>query len=298
MLKRILFLATWTVLSLAIAAPARAEEPLRITSMGVYVWPEYDQPGVLVQYQGEIAATATKSNPREVSFLVPKGAGVGAACAIQANGNHTSETWKEADDEEGWTQVTFKINEPRFHVEYYYNPLAGAPDKKMVFTYKAVLPADELHLDVQHPLKATNFVLTPETSDSHKDNDGFTYHSYLFKPVATGQKISTSIAYTKTDPNPSVSGEKKPVSSTSAASDGGVNLNQVIVIGIALVMVGIVGFFVWDRNARRALPRVAHAQASRANRPAPGEWFGGFCTQCGNAMETDDKFCARCGAPR
>ncbi len=119
--------------------------------------------GVLVQYQGTLSGIANKINARDLSFLVPKGAGVGAACAIKPNGNHTSETWKETDTDEGWTIITFQITEPDFHLEYYYNPLGSAPDKKMTFAYQAVLPVDELQLDVQHPFKATNFVLTPMT---------------------------------------------------------------------------------------------------------------------------------------
>lgn len=298
MFKRITYLATLVLLLFGWAVPARAEDPLRITSMDVSVWPEYDQPGVLVQYQGTLYPAASKTNPRELSFLVPKGAGVGAACAIQSNGNHTSETWKESEADEGWTTITFQVTEPDFHVEYYYNPLTGAPDKKMTFAYQALLPADELQLDVQHPLKATNFVLTPETVNSHKDNDGFTYHSYLIKQIATGQKVSTNIAYTKTDPNPSVSGQPKSTTASSASNDSGINPNQVIVFGVMLGMLGIIVYFVWERNTHRSQPVAAHPQTSTTSYPARGEWFGGFCTQCGHAMETDDKFCARCGTSR
>jgi hypothetical protein len=295
MLKQTLLLAILMFLTFGMTLPARAEDAIRITSMGIFVWPEYDQPGVLVQYQGEIAATADKSNPREISFFVPKGAGVGAACAIKADGNHTSETWKESDMEENLVKISFMVTEPRFHVEYYYNPLVGSPDKKMTFVYTAALPADELHVDIQHPLKATNFVLTPEAPESHKDDEGFVYHTYTFKQVAAGQKLSTSIAYTKTDPNPSVSGQKKPAASTSAPSDSGINLNQAIVIGIALGVVGIVGFFVWERNTRRA--RSVHVEAFEVNHRVGVPSRGGYCTQCGNAMHVGDRFCARCGSP-
>ncbi|MDE3089009.1 MAG: zinc ribbon domain-containing protein [Chloroflexota bacterium] len=299
MLKRIALLAILGVLSLGIASPARAEEPLRISSLDVSVWPEYDQPGVLVQYQGGLTAKADKTNPLELSFFVPKGAGVGAACAIQSNGNHTSETWKESDADNGLTKITFKVTEPQFHVEYYYNPLTGSPDKKMSFAYAAAMPADEVDLAIQHPLKATNFVLTPDAPNSHQDQDGFTYHAYAFKNVAVGQKLSTEVAYTKTDPKPSVSGDQKPASSTNAtnsATDNGINPNQVIVLATVLAMAGIVAFFVWQRNTQRAQPRYANAETYRAAPRAGAAAPAGFCTQCGNAMAVGDKFCARCGS--
>ena len=298
MLKRLMLSALFALVFLGIASPARAEEPPKISVMDVSVWPEYDQPGVLVQYQGNLAAKADKANPLEVYFFVPKGAGVGAACAIQSNGNHTSETWKESEADNDLTKITFKVTEPQFHVEYYYNPLPASTDKKFSFAYTAALPADQVQLDIQHPLKATDFALTPTTPDTHKDNDGFTYHAYSFKQVAAGQKLSTDVAYTKTDPKPSVSGDK-PASSTSAAntaSDSGVNPNQVIVIGTFVVMAGIIAFFVWERNHRNAQPRYAHAEVYEAAPNAGVLSSNGFCTQCGNAMQAGDRFCARCGS--
>lgn len=299
MLKRIALLAILSVLSLGVASPARADETLRISTLEVSVWPEYDQPGVLVQYQGDVAVQANKTSPLELSFFVPKGAGVGAACGIQTNGNHTSETWNESDADNGLTRITYKVTEPQFHVEYYYNPLTGSPDKKMSFAYTAAMPADQVDLAVQHPLKATNFVLSPDAPNSHQDQDGFTYHAYTFKNVAAGQKLSTDVAYTKTDPKPSVSSDQKPASSTNATNavtDSGINLNQAIVLATVLAMAGIVAFFVWQRNTQRAKPQYAGADPYRAAPRAVTAAPGGFCTQCGNAMAAGDKFCARCGS--
>lgn len=299
MLRRWILLALFTTLFLGIASPARAEEPPKITVMDVSVWPEYDQPGVLVQYQGNLAAKADKLNPLELSFFVPKGAGVGAACVIQSNGNHTSETWKESDVGNDLTQVTFKVTEPQFHVEYYYNPLPSSADKKFSFAYTAALPADQVEVAIQHPLKATDFVLTPEAPNLHKDNEGFTYHAYDFKSVAAGQKLSADVAYTKTDPKPSVSGDK-PASSTSAAnsaSDSSVNLNQIIVITTFVAMAVIIAFFVWERRNRGVQPVYV---SERMDEPGPSTGVvsqGGYCTQCGNAVEAGDRFCARCGGP-
>lgn len=297
MLKRVFLFTLFATLFLAMTSPALAEEPLKISIMDISVWPEYDQPGVLVQYQGSLLATPTKTNPVEVYFLVPKGAGVGAACAIQSNGNHTSETWKETDADDALTKVTFKVTEPQFHVEYYYNPLPAAADKKFSFAYTAGLPTDEIDLDVQHPLKATAFTLTPDAPNSHKEQDGFTYHQYTFKQVAAGQKLSTDVAYSKSDPKPSVSSDK-PASSPSAAdaaSSGGINPNQLIVIATFLAMAGIIIYFVWERNRRVLQPAYGRVEHYEAAPQAAVLATNGFCTQCGSPMQAGDRFCARCG---
>lgn len=291
--KRFLFVAVLTILSIGIPQTAHAQQSLRIGSLGISVYPEYDQPGVLVQYQGAIVGTANKSNPREIAFLVPQGAGVGAACAIQASGSHTSEKWNETDAGNGFTRVTYSINEPNFHLEYYYNPLTGTPDKKMDFVYQAALPADEIRVEIQHPLKATNFVLTPDTKDSYKDDEGFTYHTYTFNQIGEGQKVSTSVAYTKTDPKPSVSGQQKTPAAQNTSSDTGVNPNVIVLSSALVIALGMIGYFVWER--RSGSPPYARSPASRLS---PETLRGGFCTECGNALDAEDKLCGKCGTPR
>lgn len=136
MLKRIFLVAFFIPLAFVFPLTASVQETTRIASI-VSLWPEYDQPGVLVQYQGKRADTEQKRLPEDVAFLVPTGVGVTAACAIQSDGQHTSETWKEADADDGITRVT----------------------------YKAALPVDEPAFDVQHPLKATDVaVFVPDAA--------------------------------------------------------------------------------------------------------------------------------------
>ncbi len=295
MLKRIPFLAILIVLASAIVSPASGEDTTRIATLEISVWPEYDQPGVLVQYQGQIASADQSGATREISFLVPKGAGVGATCGIKSDSSHTSETWKESDAGDGFTTVTYKLSEPQFHVEFYYNPLAGATDKTMDFTYKAASPVDDLYLDIQHPLKATNFVLTPETKDSHTDKDGFTYHVYNQKQVAAGQTVSSKISYTKTDPNPSVSGQKSTAATaTNPETTSAINPNLVVVLAVLAAAAGLIAYFAFIRREQPQFAVIPLSESHGAQRISRG----GFCTECGTAMEPEDRFCAKCGKER
>ena len=226
MLKRILWLAMLTLVAIAFPRLVSAESSPRIANLSIAVWPEHDQPGVLVQYQGQLADGAQTPLPLDVTFLVPKGAGIGAVCAIQKDGTHTSETWKEGDAGDGFTGVTYKLTQPQFHVEFYYNPLVGNTDKTMQFAYKAVLPVDQLTLEIQHPLQATNFVLTPSENESHKDNKGFTYHTVNAAQLAAEETVSAKISYTKTDPKPSITNEKTKATATAVDSTGGIDVQK------------------------------------------------------------------------
>ncbi len=176
MLKGTPFLAILLVLASAIFSPAFAQDTTRIATLEISVWPEYDQPGVLVQYQGQLATMDQSGAAHDISFLVPKGAGVGAACGIKSAGSHTSETWKESDASDGYT----------------------------------------------------------------------------------------------------------------------INPNLVVVLA---VLAGAAGLIVYFAFIRRAQPPFAIIPLSESRGTG---WIsrGGFCTECGTAMEPEDRFCARCGTAR
>ncbi|MBI4674550.1 MAG: zinc ribbon domain-containing protein [Chloroflexi bacterium] len=282
------------ILALVLVSPASAQETSRIANLYISVWPEYDQPGVLVQYQGELAKSDQTALPREVSFLAPKGAGVAAACGIQADGKHTSETWKESDKGNGFTRVTYELAQPQFHVEYYYNPLVGATDKRMDFVYKAAAVADSVVVDIQHPLKATNFVLAPDGAESYKGNDGFTYHTYNYKQVASDQTLAAKIAYTKTDPGPSVTGEKTTAAETTTQTAEGINPNVVVIVFVLGAILGLTGFFVVRQRVPLALASAPAVSVNSSQRIS----LGGFCPECGKPMAPEDNFCTRCGTKR
>lgn len=293
MLKRTLLLAFLIPLALLFPLSASAQgTTTRIATLQVSLWPEYDQPGVLVQYQGKLADADQKQLPRDVAFLVPQGVGVAAACAIQSDGQHTSETWKEADGGDGFTRVTYELSQPQFHVEFYYNPLGSSSDKTLEFAYKAALPVDELAFDVQHPLKATNFVLSPQENELHKDEQGFTYHTFNLKQVTAGQTVSTRVSYTKTDPSPSVSGDKTQTTEATAQSTEGINSNLIIVLSVVAAAFGMILFFALGRRTRlQYAPAQAAPSTARVSR-------GSFCTECGTAMDPEDVFCGNCGTKR
>jgi len=289
--------AAWSPVSRAFA-----EDP-RIKSLSVSVWPEYDDPRVLVQYEGDFEGL---SLPQEVSFLVPQGAAIGSACGVSPNGQHTSETWKSKDVEGGFTQITYKLTQPKFHVEYYYQPLAGSPNKSMAYSYKTLYPVDTLNLEVQQPLKAAEFAVTPATSEVSNDKDGFKYYHYRFDKVPTGGTSSFQVSYTKPDDNPSV---KRSQTTGQASQAGDSNTTAILVIVVGAVVLGGGAFYAVSRKPQRRYgtgrgglyPSVAAASRGSSAPVNPRRGKGAsasraaFCRQCGTAIQGADNFCPKCG---
>ncbi len=308
LLAGLVFLSLWYVPHVQ-AQNAPADD--RLADLSIQVRPEFDQPNVLVMYNGEVASK--DQYPRDVSVLIPKDAELAATAYVGANEdllNTDPPTQQDAGD--GFTRVTFKLPAPKFQVEFYYNPLQGAPDKKMDFVYKAAQAADQVELQILEPLKADKFTTVPASVVQTSNTHNFKYHNFNYASVTAGQVLKIQISYTKTDPNPSMASITPPASAAPAApaepASSPLTSAPAILIGAALALIALGGFVWWSRrrqiwadaqvpgsDAHRKNRRPGGAGAKRPVRSAPA---AGFCPQCGRALTTDDNFCPRCGAKR
>ncbi len=298
------------VLLVSLAPAAFAQDPNRLSQLKISVWPEYDSPTVLVMLDGTLA---DKTNlPRSVSVLIPSNVNLTVTTWENTDGTLAPEQANQSTDAgDGFTRVTFTVSQPNYHVEYYHDLLKGSPDKTMDFQYKSSAPVDQALLEIQQPLKATNFVLTPTTSTTHTDSSGFKYYSYQFNNVTTNQVLTTQAKYTKSDPNPSF--QPTPASQVASApasapatpnSASSSNDNLLLLVGlVSLGLIAILGFFIYQQRARATQPaasrKMSPRQFQQQRRRAKGtEGASAFCTKCGNPLGSDDNFCPKCGAQR
>ncbi|MGB8647246.1 MAG: hypothetical protein WCF84_18555, partial [Anaerolineae bacterium] len=258
--------------TLGVVPGALAQGPVddRLANLSVNVWPEYDQPSVLVLYEGEMAAK--DKFPRDVSFLVPTGAQVVATAYVGTSGDLlNTDAPKIQDQGDGYTLLTISLPQSKFHIEYYYNPLQGSPDKTMTFVYKAAQSADNIDLEVQQPLKAENFVTDPAAIVKSTDPHGFVLHKFSYATLAMGKTLSVKVSYTKSDPNPSTSALPAPNPSTAPSQSGAnapasssLSNTEVlagILIALALAVAALGGFYWWSRNRLAPEPEPAAAPA-------------------------------------
>ncbi len=289
-----------------LAAPARtfAQTPERLSQLDIAIWPEFDDPRALVQFDGKLAAQ--DGYPREISFLIPATAQL-TATAYQDDQkqflNTDPATVVVTDNH--LKRVTFKTPKPNFHLEYYDDAIQGAPDKTFAFVYNALLPADAVQVQVQQPLKSENFKTTPAAALISEGMHGFKYHLFNYSGDAASQDLKLQIAYTKTDPNPSMQNVVPPETSNQtapqtnpAASSTALSTSQwfiLVGVGVALAL-GLLALWMW--YARRQ-PRLAFANANGGGAGGKrAERVNAFCSQCGNGLRAGDNFCPKCGAKR
>jgi zinc ribbon protein len=293
--KILLFSSLFLVFLASPATKVAAESSDRIANLSISVWPEYDDPSVLVIYDGQFADK--DGYPRQVGFLVPSDANVNATAYGDDNGGYlNTDPWKTEDAGNGWTRILFNLPRPAFHIEFYYNPLQGKTDKTMSFAYKSAQPADTVELEIQQPLKAINFKTEPVAVLQTTRGHDFKYHVFHFSNVTVGQLLSVQVSYTKTDPNPSVASITIPSDATSANATNIPSSNLLLPAGIGAAGLALLalGFLAWRARGGKE----ERSQPRRAHNKKKGQSFSAFCHECGNGLRAEDVFCSHCGTKR
>lgn len=295
------------------AALAQTAAPV-IENAELRLWPEYDDPGLLVIFSGNFAQGTTF--PLQAAFPVSAG-----ARNIQATYQDASGTLINRPYEITNGKLTYELPSASFHWEYYVDREPSGNDRQITYVLEAPYAISNLRIAVQQPKGATNFSLNPPAATTEQDTQGLTYHVVNRTNVAAGEKIEIGVNYTKADtsltlPQLNVTDTGAAAASAPAAATSGGTTDWLpwllIGVGVAL-LVGILAYWLISRRqaepepapvatgkpartatpAQKPLPTVpARPAAPRPAGPAA------FCHNCGTALKADDKFCSQCGTPR
>lgn len=290
----ILALALFTALSMLLVRPVAADETLSINKLKVQVMPEYDEPRVLVIYQGEFDGPADFN--KKVSFKLPKDADVAEVCGLKKpNDEHLCQLYETTRADDGLI-LTYNLPVRDFYFEFYYNPVQGAGERNIDFNFVGTYKTESLELEVQQPLRSSDFKLQPEAQQV-SDAQGFKHYTYSFQKVEPEKPVLLKMSYSKQDSNPSVAKVKQ---GAAPASTGGLEIGTVgLVVGVVAVLGVAVVFMVRKRSPLAPEPAISHTYVTnggrgRANPRASGTSVR-FCTSCGASVGSGDSFCRSCG---
>lgn len=301
-----------TVLLLHVLLPpvhayAQQGEALLLESVSVDIWPEYDQPSVLVIYHISLADEV--SLPAAMTFRIPAAAGKPHAVAWQSPDKSPFEMTYETTVVGEWIEVRFTTPAPDIQIEY-YDPGMKITGSRRDFTYQwpGSLAVQNLSLQVQKPPTATSIKFTPDIGSGRAGSDGLEYYSYLAGPVSAGTPFKLTIQYDKPDESLTFSGfqEALPQQPLNSSTQGRVALDQFLpwgMGGLGLLLLAAGSFWYWKTgrvsSVNKGSGRARHAPArTRAPKPASDAEAGGgttFCHQCGNKAAPGDAFCRICG---
>ncbi|MFZ5827817.1 MAG: hypothetical protein ACOY94_26225 [Bacillota bacterium] len=236
-----LFLSLAASLSL-LATPistayAAGDREIIIQEMTIDLRPEYDTSDVLIIYDFSLTNTGKTPYTAEVSFHVPKGATNQVhICEQVGTDKHALCRPYKTEETGDSTLMTWKPSKPiepgqsyPIYVEYYYNPIQGAAEKRIDFLYHPSYTVENLRMSVTQPLRSSDWTLHPAPASTGGAGDGMTRYYYSWKNVDEGKPVSLAITYTKADNKPSVA---KKATDLSVAS--GLSTEAKVAIGVVI----------------------------------------------------------------
>lgn len=236
---------------------------LSIGRMKVAIMPEYDDPSVLVVYDGKFEEVS--SYPIKTSFLIPKGSVISDACSLSHEGQHFCQLYRTVN-RGAHDEVSLLLPYPNFYLSFHTPRLDIEKEKKELnYLIKANHPIKTLEIDIQQPLRSTEFKILPPGGAAHLEKGdaisvikGFNHFTYKLEGVAKGQESTFNIAYLKSDPNPSVDIKytaMRTPQTQSAPYEGQRNIKAIIYVlfgtGV-LCIAAVAAWFFRSRNKKRS----------------------------------------------
>lgn len=303
------------VVAAALPVPVAGQEARpAIETLQIDMWPQYDNPQLLVIYRGSLAAPTDE----RLRFLLPAGAELNAVAYLTDDNRLVtlqSETVVEGDQQ----IIAFTPETTEFQLEYYLDVIGPGPERS--FTVDIGVgdqPVGELSIAVQEPVGASDLTGAPPLSGPTPGFQGLDFYTRELQDVPAGEALRQTVTYTKTDDTLTASQLAPPTAEAAApppaaGSEFGTNLSEgtasrswpaVAAVAVIVVAVVMLGIGAWRaRSVEPALP--AAATRSRRPRPSAAPAEGAqptagarFCHACGAEFAPGDRFCAECGARR
>ncbi|MFZ0546716.1 MAG: zinc-ribbon domain-containing protein [Candidatus Promineifilaceae bacterium] len=286
-----------------------------IESLAVDLWPDYDQPSVLVLLTGFLSADTPL--PATITIPLPEDADLNAVARITETGDLIADiTYNETGD----GQVTLTTPESRFRIEYYIPYTSDGDERDFGFQWQANIPVTELLVSVQQPVATSELTTDPDAFSVTTRQDGLQYHNLDGVEVPAGESFSMSVSYTRSVDQlssellqPSDTAETTTSSQSQTPSAGGLNWQTIVLAsgGVALLAVGMWAAFgerfLASRRAsaksrptpvvsrpKKSKPRVETTKP-RPTSPASSPSSVQFCHHCGQNIAPNDRFCKSCG---
>jgi hypothetical protein len=313
MIKKILPFLLLVNIFLCAAAPAQTTDSgLQISSMEIDIWPEYDQPSVLVIYR--ISFDSLTNFPSTVNFTIPASAGNPSSVAMKDVDGLLYDLEYSVTPDGSWNRIRFITSSPDIQIEFYDPYIESAPDLR-TYSYRWIsdYAINDLKLVVQQPRFVSNIDISPDYGTGKiNPDDHLKYFTLDLGSLKRGAYVNTGISYIKSDDSLSASTQPvKAVDTIQQESGVTVKLKNLvdaiwenttlttaavlILISFALiVLVALLALQKRDLKDPDANPPRENMQKKRTVNAS--EVREVYCHVCGKRARPGDLYCRTCGS--
>jgi hypothetical protein len=276
---------------LAFPSLALAQSEIMLGSVKVQLWPEYDQPSMLVIFDFTVSQNTTL--PAQVTFRLPKEANV-IAVAFEENGNLVNANPAPTVQNSDWQLLTIKLDTlTTYHFEYYEPISINGRARQFSYLWPADYAVEAFNIKVQEPVDTVS--LTSEPTLEKTQESGVNVYSSKPVSLAAGKQFSLNLQYEKSSDALTVPTSPVQTAPIDETTSGRIPLNSYLPyilggLGAVLIVGGLLYYFLSGRE-RAQKPRRRNRVASDSENNASAA----HCHQCGTRAKPSDRFCRVCG---
>jgi hypothetical protein len=271
-----------------------AQGGTKLKSVNVELWPEYDQPSMLVIH--EFVVDPSTALPVQILMRFPKGANLTAVAYFE---NSLINAEFSGPEEQGiWQTVVLNVKSYAPHRIEYYQPITRDGNKRdFSFRWLGDYAADEFHVTVQLPADSTTVVTEPPLISTVISEDGLHLVGIVnSNNVKMGQAYQFKLAYEReaeTLTNPANGSNVQPAEPINSDTEGRVSIDNLpwIIGSLGLTLIGLALFF-YRRSTQTSEKK--SRRRHRSGRTEDGEQA--YCHECGARANASDRFCRTCGS--
>ncbi len=294
---RKLIVLLFLTLMFTFPASAQARATITLENLKIQLWPDHDQPNVLVIYDFLLAANTPL--PTLMHFQMPAKANLVAVAKNAEGGLLTVEHTLSSDGR----KVSFMVSDTAsYHLEYYMPYQLDGTMRKFVFTWPGDYAVTSFSLVLQKPSGATALSTDPGLQDIETDSNGFAYQSTQSLKLTAEATYQIHVSYqNETDTLSASTLTVQPSSSLTENVPGQVSLMNYVplvlgLLAVTLIVGGLVWYWFSSRNNLVAVPQPRSKRIRKKPAEAGGQDRQVYCHQCGKRAQPEDHFCRTCGA--
>jgi hypothetical protein len=277
---------------LIIPFPAAAQGGITLKTLTVQLWPEYDQPAMLVIY--DFTLPDETSLPIDITLRIPTDATLIAVAYAPSSSNLLNLPHQDPVEANGWQVVTMTIDTPAiYHIEYYAPLTRSDEQREYIYRWPGDYAVETFNVSVKPALDTTEITTDPQMRSATAEGSTLSTLEWGTSDLAAGEELPIRITYTKSSDRLGVSDQPFETGTVDESTQGRVSLSNYlpyILGGLGVLLIVVAGLYFWQTSKGKPSPRRRHR--SRDDESNNEEVY---CHQCGKRAQSGDRFCRTCG---
>ena len=285
--------------STMLSPPLQLGSASPLERLEVALWPENDQPSVLVILRGELSPSVEL--PAHVEIPVPTVYGEPSAVAVQGPQGELFAADYQRRVQGQWATIIMEAESAGIWIEFYAELTYEGDKRSFTFFWPGGVDIGEFRYEIQQPWGAANLQVTPP-GVSGVNTDGLVYYRANYGPQAALSQAIITFAYEKQDSELTINAQPKidrPDEVRGETPDLSRMLPYILGgVGFVLIAVGVVMYVRFKQQESAA----TQSQKRKRRRKTSGKYREEvdaspvYCHLCGAQAGASDHYCRRCGA--